>query len=974
MLLGREPELLAIDQALAAARLGTSSRLLIRGEPGIGKTALLEHAVSQAAPMRVLAARGVEFEADVPFAGLHELLHPTLVLLDRLPQRHAAALRSSLGLGPRIEADRLIIGAAALGLISAYAEERPLLITVDDAQWLDRASSEAIGFAARRLFADPVSILIAIRDEEESPLLAAGLPELRLSGLDHASATALLEQAAPGQVSSERADWMLNATGGNPLALLELGRESPHVSTSPHDTLPIATSVERAYLRRADGLSESARRVLLVVAASGTPELRLVQAAAAALGLSPSDVEEAEAARGLVNQRSQRIEFVHPLARAAIYHSASPADRRAAHKALANVMSGADDVDRRAWHLAAAASGWDADAAAALEGAAQRARQSTGYAAAASAWTESARLTEPPELVRPDDPPEFAVFAHVAYGALAILAGHESDGPKHLHESVRLLELVPVASADPLVLLCAGLVGLFLREAEAGRDLLDRALDQAREHAPTAALPAVLFMLGRDAAATDRWELARAHYDESARVARETTQFTFFAGSTAGLAWLDALEGRADECRAHAAEALELAERYGMGFYKAWSMIALGQLELGLGRPDAALGQLMSCEAFLAEISINDPDLSPAPDIVDALVRLGRLPEAREVADRYQPTADAKGQPFALARAARARALLAGDDRYVEEYQAAIRYHEATPDIFERARTQLYFGERLRRKRRRVEARQQLRAALKAFDQLGAAPWSERAMTELQASGETARVRDDRYRQQLTPQELQVAVTLAEGATTREAAARLYLSPKTVEYHLRHVYDKLEIRSRDELRTVLVAQSNRASSRKALLFTDLAGSTSLVEAIGDAAWRDLSAWMDAELRRCFLDHRGREVDHAGDGFFVVFDAAGDAIECAVSIQRRLLTHRRLHGYAPQVRIGIHVGEVQLADSSVRGAAVHRAARLCAAADADRILVSREALEAGGRPLNGLRKLELKGIKEPVEAAEVRWEG
>src|SRR2546426_1132109 len=442
MLVGREPELIAIDQALAAARLGTSSRLLIRGEPGIGKTALLEHAVSEAGSMRVLAARGVEFEADVPFAGLHELLHPTLALLDRLPQRHAAALRSSLGLGPRIEADRLIIGAAALGLISAYAEDRPLLITVDDAQWLDRASSEAIGFAARRLFADPVAILIAIRDEEESPLLAAGLPELRL-----------------------------------------------------------------------------------------------VQAAAAALGLSPSEVEEAEAARGLVNQHAQRIEFVHPLARAAIYHSASPADRRAAHKALANVMSGADDVDRRAWHLAAAASGWDAAAATALEGAAQRARESTGYAAAASAWTESARLTEPTELraarlfnaaqnawlggraeeavdllgtarklaeglelrvdidnlrghiamrrgsvlegyrmmvgaadaiesvdrlqairiladaslsafgaghpsdmlsaarqaldlVRPDDPPEFAVFAHVAYGALAILAAHGSDGPK----------------------------------------------------------------------------------------------------------------------------------------------------------------------------------------------------------------------------------------------------------------------------------------------------------------------------------------------------------------------------------------------------------------------------------------------------------------------------------------------------------------------------------------------------------------
>src|SRR5882762_10095038 len=186
MLLGREQELLAVDQALAAARLGKSSRLLIRGEPGIGKTALLEHAVSQAGSMRVLASRGVEFEADVPFAGLHELLHPALGLLDRLPPIHASALRSSLGLGRRTEADRLIIGAAVLGLISAYAEDQPLLITVDDAPWIDRASAEAIGFAARRLFADPVAILIAVREGEETPLLSAGLPELRLLGLDAA--------------------------------------------------------------------------------------------------------------------------------------------------------------------------------------------------------------------------------------------------------------------------------------------------------------------------------------------------------------------------------------------------------------------------------------------------------------------------------------------------------------------------------------------------------------------------------------------------------------------------------------------------------------------------------------------------------------------------------------------------------------------------------------------------------------------
>jgi DNA-binding CsgD family transcriptional regulator len=784
---------------------------------------------------------------------------------------------------------------------------------VDDAQWLDRASSEAIGFAARRLLADPVAILVAVREGEDSPLLTAGLPELSLSGLDQASATALLVRGA-ANVSADVARWMLGATGGNPLALLELAREASHISISPHDNLPISTSVERAYLRRADGLSEKARSVLLLMAASGTPELGLVQRAAVAIGLQPSDVEQAEAARGVVTQRGGRVEFVHPLARAAIYHSASPADRRTAHKALANVMTDADDGDRRAWHLAAAATGWDATAATALEGAARRARESTGYAAASSAWTEAARLTEPIELraarlfsaaenawlggrakeavdllavarnlaqavelrvdidnltgqiamrrgsvvegyrmlvraaeaiepvdrlkairiladaaissfgaaqpadmlvaarkaldlVRAGDPPETAVLAHVAYGTLAVLAGRGSDGPEHLHESVALFKVVPAGNADPLLLTCAGLLGLFLREAEAGRDLLERALDQAREHAPAAALPAVLFILGRDAAATHRWGPARAHYEESARLGRETTQFTIIAGAVAGLAWLDALEGRSDECRSHAAEALELAERYGMDLYKAWALIALGQLELGYGRPDPALQHLLRCEQFLAEIFISDPDLSPTPDIVDALVRLGRSTEAREAADRYQPSAEAKGQPFALARAARARALLAGAGQYVEEYEIALRHHDATPDVFERARTQLYYGERLRRSRRRVDARRHLRAALKAFDHLGAAPWAERAMSELQASGETARVRDDSSRQQLTPQELQVALTLAEGATTREAAARLYLSPKTVEYHIRHVYDKLEIRSREELRTALHAQS-----------------------------------------------------------------------------------------------------------------------------------------------------------------------
>ena len=1080
MLFGREGEVRVVGQALAAARVGKSTRLVIRGEPGIGKSALLEQAVADAGPMRLLSAHGVEFEASVPFAGLHELLGPALRLLDKLPPVHTAALRSSLGLGERIEADRLIVGAAVLGLISSYAENGPLLVTVDDAHWLDAASAEAIAFAARRLVADPVAILVAVREGHDSPFLTAGWPEVELRGLDRDAAAHLLEELATVP-TSDSLDRLLRATDGNPLALVELARSDPQPAGAPHLDLPVVTSLERAYLRRADGLSVGARQVLLLMAASGVLDLGLMRRAAAALEIGEKAVEEAEAAGSLLRVSGDHADFVHPLARAAIYHAASPAQRRAAHGALAGAMVGADDLDRRAWHLAGATTGWDAEAAGALAQAAQRARESTAYSAAAAALAESARLTEdlslrsdrlfraaenawlggdaarsigllaaarkltnstvalvdidsldghiamrrgsviegyrtlttaaatieavdrlkavriladaalstiwagqPDEmrvaatramqLLEKGDPPEPAVFAHVSYGALAILAGHGSDGARRLHESVALFGKVPAESVDPLLLMCTGIAGLFLREAQVGRELLDRALRQAREHAPTAALPMVLFMLGRDDAATDHWAMARAQYEESERVARETTQFTWLAGAVAGLAWLDALEGHAEECRTHAAEARQVSEQYGMGFFKAWSMIALGQLELGLGNPQAAMTHFAECTHFLKELAIDDPDLSPAPDIVDALVRLGRVPEAQAISDEYTRRAEEKGLPFALARAARARALLADDRAFAAEFEAALRHHESTPDVFEGARTRLYYGERLRRTRRRVDARKQLRAALNSFDQLGAATWSERALAELEASGETARVRDDPHRQQLTPQELQVALILAEGSTTREAATKLYLSPKTVEYHLRHVYDKLEVRTRDDLRAALLEQTRPVSTRKALMFTDLAGSTALVEAIGDAAWHNLSVWLDGELRSRFQAHHGHEVDHAGDGFFVLFGSARDAVDCAIDVQRRLLTHRRLHGYAPQLRIGIHVGEVSDSGSAVRGAAVHRAARLCAAAGPDEILASREVLESSGRPLTGLKTMALKGMKDKVEAAEISWQG
>jgi DNA-binding CsgD family transcriptional regulator len=911
MLLGRDGELARLDSALADARLGTSSALVIRGEPGIGKSALLRYAVERAESMRVLSARGVQFESDVPFAGLHELLRPALEVVERLPPRHASALRSSLALGERVESDRLVIGAATLELITTWADAAPVVVAVDDAQWFDDASAQALAFAARRLLADPIALLVVLREGEPSPLLEAGLPELELRGLDAASAMALLESAAGRPLAAEVRLRVLDATGGNPLALVELAHEVDRFGSAAADApLPVATTVERAYLRRAVALSGGARKALLIVAASGTVELPQLLRAATELGVSVGDVEEAESADGLAVVRQRRLEFVHPLARAAIYHSATPADRRAAHRAMAAVLADISEPDRRAWHLAASVDWPDEGAAEALEEAAGRARERTAHGAAAAALEEAARLTtisakrgsrllgaaenawlagqaeravrilevarseaaddalqaeldslgaqimlrqgavsegyrlaqsaavrlapsdrtravrlladvtmvgygsgkvgdmlaagrRALDLLEAGDEPRTQIFAHVAYGVAATVAATGAEGPRHLHLAADLFGPEPAFGDDPVLMLCAGAVGLFLREVQTGRELLQRVLAVARERAPAAALPAVLCYLGRDAATTDRWTEARGRYEESVRVGSETTQFVWLAGSLSGLAWLDALEGREAECRAHAAEALDLSERYGVDTFRAWSLIALGLLELGLGQAQTALGHLLEVRKVFFDLGVRDPDMDPAPDLVEAYLRLGRVDEARVIAEGYEPSAAAKEQPFALARACRAQALVASDAEFTVLFEGALDHHERTPDTFERARTQLAYGERLRRARRRTEARSHLADALELFDRLGATPWSRRALVELGASGQSARPRNDAARQRLTPQELQVALSLAEGRTTREAAAALFLSPKTVEYHLRNVYSKLAIRSREELHAVM---------------------------------------------------------------------------------------------------------------------------------------------------------------------------
>jgi DNA-binding CsgD family transcriptional regulator len=316
-------------------------------------------------------------------------------------------------------------------------------------------------------------------------------------------------------------------------------------------------------------------------------------------------------------------------------------------------------------------------------------------------------------------------------------------------------------------------------------------------------LPAALTLVAIDQAATDRWAEAQAGFHEAISLARETGQLTDLGMALARLAWLEARQGRPEQSRLHAEEALGLSRDMGLGQSEAWAMAALGELELTLGRADAALARFEEQRAARRSRGIGDPDLGPAPELVEIYLRLGRGPEAAKVAEEFTRAASAKAQPWALARAARCGGLIAAGGESDRLFETALALHAQTPDSFETGRTHLAFGARLRRERQRVRARGQLRAAIEVFDRLGAEPWSEMARAELAATGETARRRDVTTLNDLTPQELQIALSLAGGRTTRETAAALFLSPKTIEYHLRNVYRKLGIGSRSELKAAM---------------------------------------------------------------------------------------------------------------------------------------------------------------------------
>ena len=895
MLHGRADECATITDLLEGVRASRSGVLVLRGEPGVGKSALLDFAAQQAGDTPVLRASGVEAEVRLPFATLHQLLYPVLDRVDSLPAAQASALRAALGLASGGGADRFLVAVATLTLLAEVAADAGLLCLVDDAQWADSASIEAAAFAARRLEAEGVAMVFAARDTPAPGL--AGLPELRLQGLPpDAAADLLAERFAP--ISGAVRDQLAARTGGLPLALLEvpalLDADVLSDRVPLPDPLPVGSTVQHLYTRRAEGLSDGARRLLLVTAADETGTLSTILQAAAP---TADALREAELS-GLVSIDGSSLRFRHPLMRSAIYAAATFADRQDAHRRVAAALDPDDpeQASRRAWHLAAASAAPDEAVAFALEQAAEDARQRSGSAGAAAALERAAALSEAPaergrrllaaaeaawlagqpqwstrlldqaervalpgpaqarllrqrgvvelrcgiparayELlmdsadaadagrdvldtlvlageaaaaaanpdwtiavgaraaaVTPADETE-AAMARLLRGAAAILEGDPAQA------AVLLETVVERAGAvnDPAQLLWAGRAALYLGDEVTAQAVYGRAIERARATGAVGLLISLLNRVAMSAAIAGRPTEAVANASEGRRLASETGLEADSGIALFALALAHAVRGEESPCRRHASQAQALAETRRLAMIADGARWSIGLLELGVGRPAAALARLQT------PLDVGN-DRYPmrfldTADLVEAAVRAGQPDACRSQLDAFEAWAVSGGVPARLALLSRCRGLLADPEGAPAHYETALRLHGESTDTYQRARTLLLYGEALRRRKQRSAARPHLRAALAMFERLGAGPWAERARHELRASGETARRRDPSTLDQLTPQELQIARLAGAGESNRDIAAQLFLSPRTVEYHLHKVFTKLGVTARGQL-------------------------------------------------------------------------------------------------------------------------------------------------------------------------------
>lgn len=922
MLYGRGEEAARLEELLAQARQGHSAALVVRGEAGIGKSALLAHAAATATGhrTRLLQATGVEAESELPFAGLHLLLHRVTDRIEDLPEPQARALRAALGLAPSARADRFLIGLAVLTLLADLAEgEGSLVCLVDDAQWLDQASADALLFAARRLAAEGVVMLFAARDAHAPPFPAQGLPELRLSGLDDEAAGEFLAEHA-GDLPAYVRDQIRGESGGNPLALRELpaAQREGHIPAYGYhlSALPSHSRLLRTFADRISALPRATRSLLVVAAAEGTGDLTVTASAASRLGATVTDLEPAER-KELLSLDGGRLTFRHPLIRAAAYQSAPVGDRMAAHRALADALPCVGNIDRRAWHLAAATTEPDEYVAGILEQTAEHARARGGYAAVAAACERAAQLspdgthrarrlalaasaaadagqneraaelalraaphlTDPAVLaqlaqvraavareqgrldasysvlldtaseIAPHAPKTAAFMVYEAMTA-AWLSGHRQSIDEisariaglDLKTSPDALPYLPAAEA--LARLAAGdpgsglppLRALFdslraerhghghtlrervsiaswfapLGDLETGNDLAAELDRECREQGALGPLPLVLLLRTRARIFLGRHGCALTGAAEGLRIAQDTGQ-PHYVGQLSGiLAYLAAIDGDEERCRELAAKGDLRQVMPG----QVWGGIAIGMLELGLGRYEAALRAYEDVAASPSGHTI--VVLYCVSDRVEAAVRArtGQADSVRESARGFAQWADHTGAAWARALAARCRALLAPEAEAGPAYEEALALHTDDGRPFERARTELLFGEWLRRAGRRSEARTPLRSALDTFELLASEPWAERARAELRATGESRarHVGDAEPLERLTPQERQVVRLAATGMTNRDIGAQLFLSPRTVGYHLYNAYPKLGVASRGELARIELRDEEEAST------------------------------------------------------------------------------------------------------------------------------------------------------------------
>ena len=903
---------------MADARRGSGGALLVVGDPGIGKTSLLVEAEAQAEGMRVIRAGGIEAEASLPYAMLGEAVAPVLDGLGDLPRPQANAIRAALALdeSPGAPGDRFAACAALVGLLARAAERQPLLLVVDDAQWLDSPSAECLAYASRRLDNTRVALLIAARLGGEGRLLGTGaLERLSLSGLGRADSRALLETSAP-EAPSNVVDALLELAAGNPLALRELPAqlsEQQRLGLASIDHVPVGgVALLEAFEAQLDALAPEDRFAVLVASAALDRELAPMIAACRDLGLATGAVERAEGA-GVLRLGEKHFGFSHPLVRAVAYERSTPADRRAAHRALAEHCG----PDARAWHLAAGTVGTDAPVADLLTAAAGRAAARGAHSAAADALQRAAELSEDDQirwrrlygaalaaavggaydrcatllesLTEVDDP---LLRARARHGHAVVMMtggiGLAPEAPALLSEEAeRVLEIRPATAAAMYAdaALLAGTAGDLRAAGSAAR----RAASVVPDDASPVIRCQVHAMSAIALALTGEASKARSGFDEAGRVlaqvdslspaiqsvvlglharvctgqeqalraelarliemAREADTFgllPFLLGVAADVAYrvgdweaaaqdagsvelaeeygqggvlpfclivsgrLCAVRGEASRSRAEIERGITLAQDIGSIMVLNWGRAALGFLALGVGRVEEAITELEQVGSFAEASGLEDPAYVPwAPDLVEAYVRAGRLADAERAASTLDRRADRAGVPLSLALAARSRGLVE-DEGFESHFERALAHHEAADETFETARTLLAYGSRLHRTRRRVEGREKLRSALEFFERLGAQPWIERTTAELRAAGAMPR-RPIADPNELSPQEIRVALAVAQGATNKEVAAQLFLSPKTIEFHLGRAYRKLGIHSRTEL-AALIAQGALPSS------------------------------------------------------------------------------------------------------------------------------------------------------------------